>query len=152
VHIQLYYPDFTDEQRQQVWKTFIDKLATERGDYMRLNIDAKEYLRGAEMRALKWNGREIRNGENTRTQFAKDDTDTFWHTIAFQTAVALAEFDAERDEENKIVLTDNHLRAVVELSRDFKQYLNDLHKGDEAKRAERKYDRLDSFNKRQLAN
>jgi hypothetical protein len=65
VHIQLYYPDFTDEQRQQVWKTFIDKLATDRGDYMRLNIDAKEYLRGADMRALKWNGREIRNGENT---------------------------------------------------------------------------------------
>lgn len=30
---------------------------------MRLNIDAKEYIRGAEMRAVKWNGREIRNGE-----------------------------------------------------------------------------------------
>jgi hypothetical protein len=63
VHIQLYYPDFTDEQREQVWKTFVDKLVRERGDYMRLNIDAKEYLRGAEMRAVKWNGREIRNGE-----------------------------------------------------------------------------------------
>jgi hypothetical protein len=43
------------------------------------------------------------------------------------------------------VLTDSHLRAVVELSRDFKSYLNNLHKGDEAKRAERKYERLDTF-------
>ena len=63
VHVQIYYPDFTNEQRQLVWKTFIDKLATERGDYMRLNIDAKEYLRGSELRALEWNGREIKNGE-----------------------------------------------------------------------------------------
>jgi hypothetical protein len=67
--------------------------------------------------------------------------------IAFQTAVALAEYDAEKDAEGKILLTDSHLRAVVELSRDFKDYLNDLHKGDEGKRAERKYDRLDSFSK-----
>lgn len=65
VHVQIYYPDFTDEQRQLVWKTFIDKLATERGDYMRLNIDAKEYLRGFKLRDLKWNGREIKNGEKS---------------------------------------------------------------------------------------
>jgi hypothetical protein len=63
VHVQLYYPDFTDDQRQQVWQTFVDKLARERGDYMRLSIDAKEYLRGSAIRAVKWNGREIRNGK-----------------------------------------------------------------------------------------
>ncbi|KAI1502348.1 P-loop containing nucleoside triphosphate hydrolase protein [Biscogniauxia marginata] len=125
VHLQLYYPDFDDDQRRQVWQTFMDKLAKERGDYMRLNVDAKDYIRGAEMRALKWNGREIRN--------------------AFQTAVSLAEYDAEKGEDGKIIITDEHLRAVVELSRDFKNYLNELHKGDEAKRAERKYERLDSY-------
>lgn len=63
VHVQLYYPDFTDEERQRIWKTFIDKLAKEKGNYIRLNIDAKEYIRGAELKSLKWNGREIRNGE-----------------------------------------------------------------------------------------
>lgn len=63
VHVQLYYADFTDEERQLVWKTFTEKLARERGEYIRLNIDAKEYIRGAEMRALQWNGREIRNGK-----------------------------------------------------------------------------------------
>lgn len=62
VHVQLYYPEFTEDQRQQVWKTFIEKLAKERGDSIRLNIDAKEYIRGAEVRALEWNGRDIRNG------------------------------------------------------------------------------------------
>ena len=62
MHVQLYYPEFTDDQRQQVWKTFIDKLAKERSD-IRLNIDAKEYIRGAEVRALEWNGRDIRNGK-----------------------------------------------------------------------------------------
>lgn len=36
---------------------------------------------------------------------------------------------------------------MVELSKDFKDYLNDLHKGDEGKRAERKYERLDSYEK-----
>ncbi|KAI2776155.1 P-loop containing nucleoside triphosphate hydrolase protein [Daldinia loculata] len=127
VHLQLYYPDFDDDQRRQIWQTFIDKLAKERGDYMRLNVDAKDYIRGAEMRALKWNGREIRN--------------------AFQTAVSLAEYDAEKGEDGKIMITDEHLRAVVELSKDFKNYLNELHKGDEGKRAERKYERLDSYDK-----
>ncbi|KAK3994205.1 ATPase [Cladorrhinum sp. PSN332] len=123
VHVQLYFPEFTDEQRQLVWKTFTDKLARERGNYIRLNIDAKEYIRGAEMRAVEWNGREIRN--------------------ALQTAVALAEYDAEKDEEGKILVTDIHLKAVVELSRDFKSYLHELHRGSEAKRAERRQERLE---------
>ncbi|KAJ9142057.1 ATPase (AAA) domain protein [Pleurostoma richardsiae] len=124
VHVQLYYPDFTDDQRQKVWQTFLDKLSRERGDYMRISMDAKDYVYGSAMRALKWNGREIRN--------------------AFQTAVSLAEYEAKKDEEGRVVLTDDHLRAVVELSKDFKDYLNNLHKGDEGKRAERRYERLDN--------
>ena len=73
---------------------------------------------------------------STRSPFSLR-TDTYVAT-AFQTAVALAEYDAEKDEEGKILLTDKHLRAVVDLSKDFKNYLDALHVGDEAKRAERK--------------
>lgn len=62
---------------------------------------------------------------------------------AFQTAVALAEYEAKKDSEGKIVLTDKHLRSVVSMSRDFKEYLDDLHLGDEGKRAERRKERLD---------
>ncbi|KAK0382902.1 hypothetical protein NLU13_8818 [Sarocladium strictum] len=130
VHIQLYYPEFTDRERGMLWKTFTDKLQRDRGDTIRLNIDAKEYIRGAEMRAVEWNGREIRN--------------------ALQTAVALAEYDAEKDEEGKIVLTDTHLKAVVELSADFKKYLEELHSGNESKRAERKFERLDEFKRESM--
>jgi hypothetical protein len=62
VHVKLYYPEFTEDQRRQVWQTFVDRLAQDRGDYIRLNIDAKEYLDSSRVRAMKWNGREIRNG------------------------------------------------------------------------------------------
>ncbi|KAF2143197.1 uncharacterized protein K452DRAFT_247570 [Aplosporella prunicola CBS 121167] len=125
IHVKLYYPEFNDRERQLVWDTFVQKLIKERKGYMRITIDAKQYLKGNEMRAVKWNGREIRN--------------------AFQTAVALAEYESIKDEEGNIELTDEHLRAVVEMSRDFKDYIDELHKGDEAKRAERKYERLDSY-------
>ncbi|TDZ54529.1 ATPase family AAA domain-containing protein 3B [Colletotrichum trifolii] len=125
IHVQLYYPDFTDDERQRIWKTFIDKLARERGDTMRLTIDAKEYIESMRKQGIKWNGREIRN--------------------AFQTAVALAEYDAEKDSEGRVKVTDNHLRAVVELSKDFKGYLDDLHTRDEGKRARQRMERLDSY-------
>ncbi|KAF2643577.1 hypothetical protein P280DRAFT_478331 [Massarina eburnea CBS 473.64] len=71
----------------------------------------------------KWNGREIRN--------------------AFQTAVALAEYEGKKDAEDRIILTDDHLRSVVEMSRDFKVYLEDVHMASEGKRAERRKERLD---------
>ncbi|KAF6794598.1 P-loop containing nucleoside triphosphate hydrolase (ATPase) [Colletotrichum sojae] len=125
IHIQLYYADFTDDERQKVWKTFIDKLARERGDIIRLTMEAKDYIQWTRKQGIKWNGREIRN--------------------AFQTAVALAEYDAEKDSEGRILVKDDHLRAVVELSQDFKGYLDGLHNRDEAKRAEMRNERLDSY-------
>ena len=54
---------------------------------------------------------------------------------AFQTAVALAEYDAEKDEEGKILLKDTHLSSIVDMSRDFKAYLDETHGADEDKRA-----------------
>ncbi|KAF5500539.1 Lon protease [Colletotrichum siamense] len=125
IHIQLYYPDFSDDERQRVWRTFIDKLGRERGETIRLTMDAKEYIESTRMQALKWNGREIRN--------------------AFQTAVALAEYEADKDSEGRIKVKDDHLKAVVDLSKDFKSYLKDLHRKDEGKRAEHRHERLDSF-------
>jgi hypothetical protein len=66
--------------------------------------------------------------------------------IAFQTAVSIAEYESEKDSEGTILLTEKHLKSVVEMSRDFKKYLTKLHGGDEAKRAERVAERLDRFN------
>lgn len=65
------------------------------------------------------------------------------YATAFQTAVSLAEYEDERDEEGKILLTDEHLRSVVGLSKDFKTYLDELHRADESKRAQKRFERLD---------
>lgn len=64
IHVQLFYKDFSDNERQQVWEMFMKKLTKDRGQYIRVTMDAKEYIRGADVRAVKWNGREIRNGKS----------------------------------------------------------------------------------------
>lgn len=61
--------------------------------------------------------------------------------------MTLAEFDDERDKEGTILVMPKHLKAVVELSRDFTNYMNELHLGDEDKRAERKFERLGNYGK-----
>lgn len=63
IHIQIYYPDFSDEDREKVWQTYFRKLAHEREKTMRVVQDAKDYVTGREVKALRWNGREIRNGK-----------------------------------------------------------------------------------------
>jgi hypothetical protein len=63
VHIQLFYPNLSPEQRQQVWKAFITKLETER-PLIQVKYAVKEYLRSSEMRDFEMNGREIRNGRS----------------------------------------------------------------------------------------
>lgn len=69
----------------------------------------------------------------------------FCSKTAFQTAVSLAEFHNEKDSEGKIMLTEAHLKSVVELSKDFKDYLDELHTGDESKRALTRRERLDDY-------
>lgn len=63
--------------------------------------------------------------------------------LAFQTAVALAEYYDEKDEDGKVVVTDDHLSAVASLSNDFDEYLNQLHKKKMAARAELRHERLE---------
>jgi hypothetical protein len=55
--------------------------------------------------------------------------------------VALAEYENKKGRDDRVEVTDDHLRAVVELSADFKKYLKDVHRGDEDKLAERRGDR-----------
>jgi len=62
---------------------------------------------------------------------------------AFQTAVSLAEYEAIPHPEGGIVVTEDHLKAVVELSKDFKEYLHELHNADEGERALKRLERLD---------
>lgn len=152
IHITIYYPDFTDEQREKVWKIFFDKLIKDRGDIMRVPIDTKDYINGQEVRALNWNGREIRNGEQALTMHhigTSSSTDSVFLFLAVQTAVALADFEGATDEEGKILLKDTHIQQIVRMSTGFKDYLDALHVGDESKRAERAKTRYDEFDSQQ---
>ena len=70
---------------------------------------------------------------------------TFSPFLAFQTAVALADFEGAKDEEGKILLKDTHIMQIVRISKEFKTYLHELHQGDESKRAARQGMRYDDY-------
>jgi hypothetical protein len=121
IHVVLHYPDFTDAERQTIWQTSFRKLDDERPD-IKLGPGVMDYaLDHEELKKLKWNGREIRN--------------------AFNTIVALAEFDAEKkrrlkpgDEKSVVVkLERSHLKQVVEMSGNFKEYMRRTKGMDESK-------------------
>lgn len=121
IHVVLHYPDFTDAQRQQIWNTSFRKLDEERPD-IKLGPGVMDYaLDHEDVKKLRWNGREIRN--------------------AFNTIVALAEFDAEKkrrarpgQEKSVIVRLERfHLMQVVEMSGKFKDYMRRTKGMDESK-------------------
>ena len=65
VNVVIYYPDFTDEKRGQIWDIFFNKLERERENikFTQRTVDyAKE---SKEIQSLDWNGSEIRNGMYT---------------------------------------------------------------------------------------
>ena len=49
------------------------------------------------------------------------------------------------DEEGKILLKDTHIMQIVRMSKEFKTYLQELHQGNESKRAERQRIRFDEY-------
>jgi hypothetical protein len=125
----------------------MDKLQKDRGDYIRLSIDAKEYIESSKMmKAVKWNGREIRNGKLLCIYRLKRVAPTNTSS-GFQTAVALAEHEADKDSEGKILVKETHLSSIVKMSREFQEYLTELHMADENKRAENDFSRLSSYPK-----
>jgi len=107
IHVKLFYPSLIDEDRQKIWESFISKLSRDRAGEIRVNMDAREYINGSQVQKLLLNGREIRN--------------------AFQTAVALAEYAEVRDKEGTICVDVKHVKQVVEMTKEFQEYLTILH-------------------------
>jgi len=68
IHVQLGYDSLDEEARLKIWTNYFKKLQQdheEGGPEIRYEWDAKEYVnRSQEVRALQWNGREIRNGKS----------------------------------------------------------------------------------------
>jgi ATP-dependent Clp protease ATP-binding subunit ClpA len=69
IHVQIGYDPLDEGSRQQIWDNHFKKLSRNReinGQEIRCSYDAKEFVRKSkDLQALKWNGREIRNGRCT---------------------------------------------------------------------------------------
>lgn len=61
IHVQIHYK-LDDADREKIWENFFQKLEDDRETTMRIPIATKDYIQSNELRELKWNGREIRNG------------------------------------------------------------------------------------------
>ncbi|KAB5549814.1 ATPase [Coniochaeta sp. 2T2.1] len=104
IHVALHYKKLTDEDRMRVWMNNFERLERDSGGKCFVPQSARQYAyESEEVKDLRWNGREIRNG--------------------LQTAVALAETEALEDGVGTVTVTDKHLRAVAKMSKGFKDFL-----------------------------
>ncbi|KAL8687148.1 MAG: hypothetical protein Q9224_005239, partial [Gallowayella concinna] len=127
IHVSLYYPALDKKSTLKIWKMNLERLSKSK---RALTVDGEEIYAYAKQhyKALvkkgktTWNGRQIKN--------------------AFQTAIALAEFDANK-REVKATLTSEQFQVVAQASEDFDDYLYSLHGGNEADLAKRFMQRND---------
>ncbi|KAH6609358.1 tob3 member of aaa-atpase family [Trichoderma cornu-damae] len=104
IHVALHYKNLGDEDRERIWTHNFDRLDRDSRGKIRVAMAAREFVWSSqEVRALKWNGREIRN--------------------AMQTALALAESDSNEEGLPTITIGEKHIRAVVKMSKGFKDYI-----------------------------
>ncbi|KAM0717241.1 hypothetical protein Q7P37_007093 [Cladosporium fusiforme] len=128
IDVPIYFPALTDKQRAKIWGTFFDKLEKERQGKIRVSSQLKYYVEeDRDLLKLSWNGREIRSG--------------------FQTAVALAEIEGAGRGDAEITVARNHVAKVVEMAKEFKNYLVELHQKNQADLAASMGLRYDQFQK-----
>ncbi|KAL8658229.1 MAG: hypothetical protein Q9226_001166 [Calogaya cf. arnoldii] len=128
IHVSLYYPALDRRSTLKIWKMNLERLSKSRRAFEVEADDIYDYARRHYRELRKkgkttWNGRQIKN--------------------AFQTAIALAEFDAKKKEAAKPVLALEHFEIVARASEDFDDYLSRVHGGTEADLAIRNQQRDD---------
>lgn len=119
IHVSLYYPALDKRSTLKIWKMNLERLVKGK---KALDVEGKEiyeyarqhYKELSKNKRPTWNGRQIKN--------------------AFQTAIALAEFDANK-KEGKPILALEHFQVVAQASEDFDDYLIRVHGGTDADRA-----------------
>lgn len=132
IHVYIGYKPLDKEGRKRIWRQFFDKLENERAGEIVVRAGAKRFVLSDDvLEGIEWNGREIRN--------------------AFQTAVALAEYEATVAQKKRLVsgkgrdgevegvgleieLRQDHFEKVVEMSEGFKRYLDSVEEGEEVKK------------------
>ncbi|KAI1758918.1 P-loop containing nucleoside triphosphate hydrolase protein [Hypoxylon sp. FL1150] len=104
IHVALHYKALNDRDREKIWLNSFERLERDSEGKVHVGVSTREYAyESRDVRSLRWNGREIRN--------------------ALQTAVALAETEALEEGNDIVSVSDRHLRAVVKMSRGFKNFL-----------------------------
>lgn len=67
IHLSLGYDKLNDNARSEIWDNMFQKLKDDHksgGPKIEYDYDAKNYVtKNEEVKALNWNGREIRNGK-----------------------------------------------------------------------------------------
>ncbi|KAH8196276.1 hypothetical protein TruAng_009557 [Truncatella angustata] len=105
IHVALHYKTLTDADREKIWLNSFERLERDSGGKVHVSVATREYAYESEdVQSLRLNGREIRN--------------------ALQTTVALAETEALEDDASIVTVSEKHLRAVVKMSRGFKNFLH----------------------------
>lgn len=61
--------------------------------------------------------------------------------------MALAEAEGDKDEMGRVIIKPEHIKATVEMSKTFKEYLNELYAKNEEDRAAIRGNRYDAFGK-----
>ena len=125
INVALHYEPLREIHRTEIWRKNFKRLQKE--ESIEIDTDTFFYsVSDPEMKAVEWNGREIRN--------------------AFQTAVALAKDEAKQEGKDIAVLKPEHLKRVVKMSSMFKAYISSTHHDqDEATRAIVEQRRNDGF-------
>jgi len=145
IHISLYYPPLDEESTIQIWEMNLERTMNRKAK-SGFRIKDKEILRFAKAQYMRseegrWNGRQIRN--------------------AFQTAIALAEYDASDNKSDDdhaettrkascITLRKKHFEIVAKASLDFDKYLNAVYGGQSA--SDRAYDRNNRYDDHLMQN
>ncbi|KAL6721425.1 hypothetical protein ACLMJK_000528 [Lecanora helva] len=127
IHVSLYFPQLDEKTTIKIWKMNLKRLIDNK---KHIEVDGKaikkyarkHYLGLAKAKRGPWNGRQIKN--------------------AFQTAIALAEFDAKNEGQTKPVLTTDHFQVVAKAAEGFDEYLARIH-GNDMDRARREGQRDD---------
>ena len=141
IHMSLYYPRIQESPTLEIWKMNIgraremwgdEKLILNESDRKEILDFASKHYRDLERSGTTWNGRQIRN--------------------AFQSALALAEWDANQTQQKyemetapKPRLQAEHFKRVAKASEHFDKYLKETQAGTMADLASDNRERRDDF-------
>ena len=133
IHISLYYPPLGSEATLAIWTVNLDNIRKHLPDVVLdedkiLDYAWEHFHQRKKDKLVPWDGRQIRN--------------------AFQTALALAEFD--QGDGKAVKLTKYHFEKVTQASEDFDQYLQDTRGVDDLDWAKDKQERNDKSKRLQM--